>query len=480
LLKRHRLAAGLTHESLAERAGLSVRTISDLERGVSRGPRSGTLGRIVAALQLPADDRAAFEAAARWPADPDAERPVAGRGPGSLPVPLTSFVGREQETRLLRDLLRRGDIRLVSLTGPGGTGKTRLGIRAAEQLQPAFRHGVFYAPLAPVADPERIVPAIFRALGSVESNGEASLPDLIDFLGDRELLLLLDNFEHLLPASTLVVDLLRHCPRLKVLVTSRAVLRVSGEQELPVAPLPLPDAGRLPPVEVLARYAAIRLFVERAKRVRPDFKLTSANAEDVADICARLDGLPLAIELAAPRIRVFSPRALRARLRSGSSPSPLSLLTGGAQDLPERQRTLRDTIAWSYDLLTDSEQRLYRRLAVFVGSCAVDAVEVVAERGAQEVVETLASLVEKSLVRQEDGPDGEPRFAMLETVREFGMEQLQAHGEAAEVQRRHAEHYLAMVESTGALLFATERERVRMSFEQDNIQAALRWLVRHG
>jgi predicted ATPase len=310
-------------------------------------------------------------------------------------------------------------------------------------------------------------------------------------------LLLLDNFEHVLPAGPLVTDLLRACPRLTVLATSRAVLRLSGEQEFPVPPLATPDPAQLPANEELTRYAAVALFVARARQIAPNFALVGDNAAPVAAICALLDGLPLAIELAAARVRTLPPRVLLARLSGASSAPELGLLSDGPRDAPQRLRTLRDTIAWSHELLTPNEQRLFRRLAVFAGGCTLEAAEAIcasvwepfgddATRAAPEpaaeipVLDTLHSLVAKSLVTHDLGPDGAARFRMLETIRAFGWERLAASGEAAALRRQHAQHYLAIVETMGALLFATPGKQAQLAAEHGNVQAALQWLVQQG
>ncbi len=410
--------------------------------------------------------------------------------PNNIPIPPTRLIGREREIQAVRDLLRREDTRLVTLTGPGGTGKTRLGIGVAAELLHEFRDGAFFVALAPVADPETVSSAIAQALGVREAEGRPLQESLADFLRGKEALLVLDNLEHLPSAAPLVADLLRAHPGLRALVTSRAALRLSGEQEFPVSPLALPDMTHLPPVAALAHYAAVALFIERAARVRPDFTVTAGNAALVAAICARLDGLPLAIELAAARIKLLPPRALLARLGRGPAGSSLRLLTGGARDLPARQQTLRDTIAWSYNLLTPEEQRLFRRLAVFGGGCTLETAEAVLHGGpagggapegsAIDVADGLASLADKSLLRQDEGADGEPRFLMLETIREFGLEELAASGEEAVFRERHAGYFRALVEAAGAILFSTTRDRVRLAVERDNIEAALRWWVEHG
>jgi predicted ATPase len=494
VLKHFRVAAGLTHEALAERACLGARTISDLERGVSRAPRADTLALLVEALGLSEEHRAILEAAARPIPSELNSAAMPTRRQGNLPLQLTSFVGREQEARTVRALLGRDDTRLVTLTGPGGVGKTRLAFHVAAQLGDAFPDGLFAVDLAPVADRDGAIQAIGRALGEVDERLTPTA--LIESLGPKRLLLLLDNFEHLLAAAPLVVELLRSCPRIKVLATSRAALRVSGEQEFPVQPLPVPDLTCLPAVSALMDYPSVGLFVERSARVRLNFTLTVDNAAAVAAICARLDGLPLALELAAARVRTLPPRVLLERLQGVPNAPSLGLLAGGLRDAPARQQTLRDTIAWSHALLTPDEQIIYRRLAVFAGGCTLEAADAVcalpvdvgstsaspATEWSREIdiVDALNSLLDKSLLGQEDGSDGEPRVRMLETIRAYAWEQLVVAGEEEALRRRHAEYYLAMVETTGALLFAGERKRLRLAAEQDNVQAALRWLVQHG
>jgi predicted ATPase len=406
----------------------------------------------------------------------------------TLPVQLASFVGRERELRSLRGLLQRRDVRLVTLTGPGGSGKSRLSIEAASGVRDLFEGGIVFVPLAPVTGADGVAGAIARALDAPVPDDPLSVTGVVEIITGRQLLLLLDNFEHVLAAAPLILELLHGCPRLKILVTSRATLRLSGEQEFPVAPLALPDVEHVPPADDLTTNPSVVLFVDRASRVRPDFVLTDDNAADVARLCARLDGLPLAIELAAARLKVLSPVALLDRMSRGPVGERLRLLSGGARDLPARQRTMHETMTWSYNLLNADEQRLLRRLAVFSGGCTLDAAaticadEQAASGPAREArtLDGLASLVDNSLVYQSEGPDGESRFMMLETIREFAMEQLIADGEASELRRRHAGFYLALVEGIGALLFATEHERARVAPEYDNIQAALHWLVQQG
>src|SRR5438552_11266380 len=336
-----------------------------------------------------------------------------------LPAQPTTFVGREREIAEGQRLLERA--RLVTLTGPGGTGKTRLSLRIAEESAAAFGDGTFFVPLAPITDPELVPSTIAHTLGVQVSGSELPLPRLIDHLKDKRMLLVLDNFEQILPAAPVVGQLLGASAALKVIATSRAPLRIAGEQEFPVPPLEVPDPQHLPAFEVLAQSDAVRLFVERARAVRPDFRVTPENAAAVAEICNRLDGLPLAIELAAARIKVLTPQSMLPKLREG-----LDVLASTARDLPERQRTLRGAIAWSWDLLNPAECKLFSRLAVFVGGGMLPQIEELcgpAKELGSNVLDALSSLVEHSLVRQSEIA-GEPRFRMLVTIREFALERL--------------------------------------------------------
>jgi predicted ATPase/class 3 adenylate cyclase len=390
----------------------------------------------------------------------------------NLPVQLTSFVGRQKELGELQQLLK--NTRLLTLTGPGGSGKTRLALQVAGDVIEQFRNGVFFVALGPVADPKLIASTIAQLLGIKESAGKSIADSLQEYLRGKSLLLVLDNFEQVIAGASLVAQLLGTCHELKILITSREALRISGEYEYAVPPLPLPDLSPLSSSDSLSSYAAVELFVQRARAVKPDFNLNRETARAVAEICRRLEGLPLAIELAAARIRLFSPRAMLDRLGNR-----LEFLSGGGRDLPARQQTLRNAIVWSYDLLTENEQRLFRRLSVFIGGCMLDAVEALAEDPLERVsiIGELGSLVDKSLLRQVDDPYGEPRFLMLELLREFGLEQLIASGEQDQIRRWHAQFFLSLAEQAESKMESAEQlEWVnRMQQEHDNLRAALQW-----
>ncbi len=404
----------------------------------------------------------------------------------NLPVPLTPLVGRENEVTMVSALLRRPEVRLMTLTGTGGVGKTRLALEVAHVSHSDFADGVCFAPLAPISDPERVIPTIAQALGLWEAGDRPLVEQVQDALRSRHLLLLLDNFEQVMAAAPRLVSLLASCPYLRLLVTSRAVLHLSGEYEFPVPPLPVPDLSRLPQQETLAQIAAVYLFVERARSIYPAFRLTETNARTTAEICVRLDGLPLAIELAAARIKLLPPQALLKRLSHR-----LAILTGGARDLPTRQQTLRNTLQWSYDLLSAQEQRLFRRLSIFVGGCTLEAATAVVQTAgytdnggsdqAMSVLEEVASLLDKSLLQQTEREDEEPCLLMLETIREFGLECLRACGELEPVRRAHALYYLTLAEEANKHLFGAEAVMwfERLEREYENLRAALQWVLEH-
>ena len=397
----------------------------------------------------------------------------------NLPAPLTPLVGREREVASLVDLLRQDEIRLLTLTGPGGVGKTRLALQVATNLVDAFSDGIWFVDLAPITNPDLVVSAIAQALPFRETGTERLLAQLAVFLRDKRLLLVLDNFEQVVDAAPLVADLLSVCPGLKVLVTSRVRLRVSGEREHVVSPLGLAEQVEHSPVDEVAESEAVQLFVTRAQAVKEDFALTPENAAAVAAICRRVDGLPLAVELAAARVKVLPPSALLARLDQR-----LPLLTGGGRDLPARQQTMRDTIAWSYDLLPANEQALFRSLSIFIGGFNLEAAEAVTDGTPIDVIEGIASLIDKSLLRQEPGLDGEPRFSMLETIREFGLEQLTEHNEEAHVRHAHATHFASLAklaDERGDMHGRAMRYWLdRFETEHANLRAALAYFAQVG
>lgn len=390
----------------------------------------------------------------------------------NLPVQLTSFIGRQKELEELQELLK--NTHLLTLTGPGGSGKTRLALQVASEMIEHFRNGVFFVALAPISDEKLVASTIAQPLGIKETAGRSIAESLQEYLRSKSLLLILDNFEQVIAAAPLVAQLLAACHELRILITSREGLRISGEREYPIPPLPLPNLAEVSSIESLSQYAAVQLFIQRAKAVKPDFQLTNEAAPAVAEICHRLDGLPLAIELAAARIRLFSPRTMLDRLSNR-----LEFLSGGGRDLPARQQTLRNAIVWSYDLLNEHEQRLFRRLSVFTGGCMLDAVEALAENPLDRVsvVGELGSLLDKSLLRQIDDAYGEPRFIMLELLREFGLEQLAASGEQKQIRRWHAQFFLLLAEQAESKLESAEQlEWVnRMEQEHGNLRSALTW-----
>jgi non-specific serine/threonine protein kinase len=396
----------------------------------------------------------------------------------NLPAQMSLFIGRENEIRAIRTQLADGQVRLLTLSGVAGTGKTRLALQAAADLVDEFEDGVFFVPLAAISDPALVLPTIAKVFDVREAADRSLQEQLQAYLRDKEMLLVLDNFEHVIDAAPRVTDLLTAAPRLKVCVTSREVLRLSGETDYPVPPLSLPDPKRLPPLERLTQYEAVALFTERAMAVKPSFKLTNENTTAVVEICHRLDGLPLSIELAAARVRVLPPQRMLAELSDR-----LTFLIGRARDLSARQQTLRGAIDWSHDLLTGDEQKLFRRLAVFVGGCALDGIEAICDlENDLPVLETIELLVGKSLVKHTEA-SGEPRFAMLETIREYASERLMAAGEADRVRHRHRDYFLALAEEaepklTGAL--AAEWLQ-RLEVENGNLLAGLDWsLVEAG
>jgi predicted ATPase/DNA-binding CsgD family transcriptional regulator len=458
-----RLAAGLSDQQIANDLCLSLHTVKWYNRQIygKLGVKSRTQA-IACAQNLGVLHSDSAGASLPVPAY-------------QLPVQSAPFIGRSRELSEVRQLLSRS--RLLTLTGTGGTGKTRLALQVVEAIAVTFADGVRFVDLAPLADHALVIKAIAGALGVVEHGAESLLEILKRVLAQRDMLLLIDNFEHVITAAPLLSTLLTAAPRLKVLVTSREPLHLAGEQEYPVPPLTLPRADTIS-VQSLADSEAGALFVRRVQMAQPHFEATDANAPAIARICIRLDGLPLAIELAAARCKLLTPQALLARLEEQTNHAVFQVLAGNLRDAPPRQRTLRDTIAWSYKLLSADEQRLFARLAIFQGGRSLEAIEIVCAEGLSiDVFDGLVSLVDKSLVQQKDGVGGEPRFALLETIHAYARERLEASGEEATVRRRHAEYFVVLAERAEPELRLSGYDHWCRVFELelDNIRAALEW-----
>ena len=474
-LRRRRIAAGLTQETLAARSGLTAKGIAALERGRRQRPYPHTVQALAAALGLSAAEQAELAgnplaSGAASPAPPLAHLPV-------VPAPPTPTIGRNQDVEAVLDCLARDGDRLVTLTGPGGVGKTRLALVVAGEAAGLFPDGVVFVPLASLTDPDLVVPTILSSLDHTERAERNTSDALAALLHGRRLLLVLDNLEHLLPAASNVAGLLASFPELTILVTSRSPLRLRGEREYPVPPLVLPDLRHIPTRAEVAAADAVTLFVERAQASLPAFALTQDNAAAIAAICRRLDGLPLALELAAARMRLLTPTELLARIDQA-----LPLLTGGARDLPERQRTMHQAIGWSYRLLNPAEQALFRRLSVFAGGWDAAAAQAIGGGTDPHDIDTLdllSGLVEHSLVVAEATAEGTTRYRMLETIRAFGQEQLAATAEDDVVRQKHAALYLSLAESAEPGLRGPEQGvwLRRLEMEHPNLRAVLTWAI---
>ena len=485
-LRSLRQAAGLTQEELASRAGLSPNAVGALERGARRRPHPHTVRSLSDALELSEEGRAALLASVPKkrgePASSAAEGSPASTAtvPTALPHPATPLVGRERELEEVTGLLtQQQNTRLVTLTGIGGVGKTRLALEVARRVEGLFPDGVAFDGLAPLAEPSLVVPTVSRTLGLPEAQGRTPGEALIDHLRDKSLLLVLDNFEHLLGAAPEVAALVEACPEVVVLTTSRAPLRIRGEREYPVPPLALPRSTRSPGEDEVLASASGMLFAERAKAATPGFNITAENSASVAAICWRLAGLPLALELAAAKVRLLDPSTLLSRLDG-------ALSSAWARDLPERQRTMRTTLDWSHDLLSEPEQGLFRKLSVFAGGFTLEAAEAIGavgdEGGSEGVLELLGALVEQSLVFTEASGGGPHWYRMLEPVRQYALQRLEESGEAEGASRRHAAFYLALTEAAEPELKGTDQVEWlgRLEREQGNLRTALGWLLERG
>jgi predicted ATPase/transcriptional regulator with XRE-family HTH domain len=494
-LRQRRKRHDLTQAELARQVGCALGTLRNIETDSAR-PSKQLAARLARTLGVADTDIDAVVAFARGSGPPSTNWASPPRAPSpspiapipthrtNLPAQLTGLIGRMYEVEAVCALLLRPDVRLVTLTGPGGTGKTRVAVQVVDQLLDAFPNGVSFIDLAAISDPELVLATIAQTLGVPEGAGQPLRVELTATLRDRSLLLLLDNFEQVVEAAPAVADLLAACPRLKVLITSRIALEVAGEYEWPVPPLALPDRGALPPFEQLTQYESIRLFGERARAVNPQFAITTSNAPAVAEICYQLDGLPLAIELVAAWAKLFEPQALLARLDRR-----LRFLTGG-RDRPTRQQTMRNTIAWSYQLLKPDEQALFQRLSVFMGGGTLAAIAAVCGDSDQtrdaDMIDGVAALVSQSLLRtlpEAPGNTGaEPRFGMLETIREYALEQLAVSPDAEAIRRRHAHYFTALAE-VAAAQWDTSMINVAIALqrrEHDNMRAALQWACDTG
>jgi predicted ATPase/DNA-binding XRE family transcriptional regulator len=480
MLRRYRTRRGLTQEELAEAARISARSVTDLERGVSRSPHKNTVALLADALRLAGAERAAFLEAAR------------GREPGTparasnltrLLPPLTPLIGREREEAALVRLFQQERVRLLTLMGPAGVGKTRMAMQVAMTVQEDFPDGVCFIELAPLRDPAQLIPAIAQHLRVPEYGATPLEETLAAAIGERQMLLVLDNLEQILSAATSISRLLMRCAQLKVLATSRAALQVRGEYRYPLAPLAFPDPDRLPAIAKVASYPAVALFCQRAQAILPDFAMhTQADAQVIAQLCRYLDGLPLAIELATARLNIFSPQAMLQRLVVAQGASPLDVLSSPIQDMPDRQQSARAAIQWSYDLLNAEEQHVFHTLCLFESSATLAALCAVAERDEQTLLWALTSLVDKSLALRDERDQETLRFTRLELLRAYGVERLRALGTGEPLRARFAAYYLALAKEAERGIPSAQQEYWLRTLDHElpHIRAALQWFLENA
>jgi len=478
-LRRRRGGLGLTQKALAQQVGYAEVTLRKVEADELR-PSHQMAEKLAQALQLTSEEWPQFVRFARDEPGWDevtlpTHAPPAASPSTNLPASVTPLIGRTVEIYQLQQLLGQKEVRLVTLTGIGGAGKTRLSLAVAAQLPERFADGIFFVKLAAINDPALVADTIAQTLGVRENPGQPVAEHLKVLLGAKQLLLVVDNCEHVITATPLLTELLLVAPRLKILATSREPLHLSGEYEFPVPPLPVPARKALPAVEALAQIPAVALFIQRAQAVKPDFTFTQENARLVAELCVQLDGLPLAIELAAARIKLFSPQEMLTYLDRR-----FQWLTSGARDAPVHQRTLQSTLDWSYNLLEAGEQLLFRRLGIFIGGWTLASAEAVCKGASDllpDVLAGMASLIDKNLLQRQLGANGETRFGMLETLRIYALEQLSANQEMTAVQQQHADYFLGLVkESKSHFTSATEGVWLdRLEEELGNLRAVLAW-----